>query len=228
MDFFDVVASRRSVREFTTESVPVDVVDKALDAALLAPNSSNLQTWEFYVVRDPAKKQALVKACLSQTAARTAQELIVAVANPAKWKVNNAEIHRRLTGAGAPAPVLHYYGKLMPFVYGMQLLAPLKWVLFNVLGLFKPTPRRPWSPRDRAEVCIKSCALGCQNLMLAFRAQGFDTCPMEGFDESRVARLLGLRRGSRVVMVVAVGKRAPAGVWGEQMRLPRDGSVLAV
>jgi nitroreductase len=50
------------------------------DLALLAPNSSNLQPWTFYVVQNPAKKKQLVKACLGQLAAKTASELIVCVA----------------------------------------------------------------------------------------------------------------------------------------------------
>jgi nitroreductase len=216
------------VREFTEESVPATVVDRALDAALLAPNSSNMQTWDFHWVRSPAKKTKLVEACLNQTAACTAAELVVAVANPRKWRANNAEILRRLTAAGAAEQVLKYYGKLMPFVYGMQLLAPFKWLIFNLLGLVKPTPRRPWSARDRAEVCIKSCTLACQNLMLALRAQDFDSCPMEGFDEARVARLLSLPRGARVVMVVAIGKRTPTGIWGDRLRLGRERSVKTV
>jgi nitroreductase len=48
--------------------------------ALLAPNSSNLQPWTFYVVQNPTKKKQLVKACLNQLAAKTASELIVCVA----------------------------------------------------------------------------------------------------------------------------------------------------
>ena len=40
---------------------------KALKAALLAANSSNLQPWEFYWIKDEKKKEDLVKACFSQT-----------------------------------------------------------------------------------------------------------------------------------------------------------------
>jgi nitroreductase len=58
--------------------------------------------------------------------------------------------------------------------------------------------------------------------MLAISAQGFDTCPMEGFDESRVKRLLKLPRHARVVMVISVGERDPKGVWGERFRRPKD------
>lgn len=39
---------------------------------MLAPNSSNLQPWEFFVIRTPDLKTRLAEACLGQNAARTA------------------------------------------------------------------------------------------------------------------------------------------------------------
>ncbi len=57
MEFFDVVARRRSVRDYTDEVVPDDVIQKAFDAAILAPNSSNTQTWNFYWVKSPGPKK---------------------------------------------------------------------------------------------------------------------------------------------------------------------------
>ena len=73
-----------------------------------------------------------------------------------------------------------------------------------------------------------SAALASENFMLSIRAQGFDTCPMEGFDSRRVKKLLGLRRGAEVCMVVSVGKRAPGGVYGPRTRLPREWFVFQV
>ena len=55
MDYFDLVRKRRSVRKFLNEKVPEEVITKALKAALLAPNSSNLQPWEFYWVKEYKK-----------------------------------------------------------------------------------------------------------------------------------------------------------------------------
>ena len=221
MEFFAAVDHRRSVRKYTSEPVPESVIQRALDAALLAPNSSNMQTWEFYWVKNPEKKADLIAACLNQSTARSAQELIVAVANPKKWIKNTKENARILLQNKANPEVLTYYTKLMPFLYGMQALAPLKWLIFNLSGLFKPTPRGPWSYRDRLEVCIKSCALACENFMLAMSAQGFDTCPMEGFDKNRVAKILNLKCSSNVVMVMSAGKRASDGVWGSAFALIR-------
>ena len=56
MDFFDLINKRRSIRKFSNESIPEEVITKALKTALLAANSSNLQPWEFYWVKDRKNK----------------------------------------------------------------------------------------------------------------------------------------------------------------------------
>ncbi len=86
--FESVLRSRRSVRVYDGSAIPQEIVERCLDLALLAPNSSNLQTWEFYWVRTQEKKSKLVKACLSQPAAATAAELFVCVARPDLWLKN--------------------------------------------------------------------------------------------------------------------------------------------
>lgn len=222
MEFSEVIQTRRSIRGYTDKPVPAAVMNKALDEALLAPNSSNMQSWEFYWVRSPQKKQKLIEACLSQGAARTAQELVVSVASIQHWKRNAKAMADSLKASGADPKVLVYYEKLMPFVYGFRFLSPLKWLLFNTIGLFRPITRRPATTRDLQEVAIKSAALACENFMLSIRNQGFDTCPMEGIDESRTKKLLGLCHSDRVVMVISVGERSEKGIWGAQVRHQRD------
>ncbi len=223
MEYFETVQTRRSIRKYTPNPVPPEVIEKALDAALLAPNSSNLQTWEFYWVKSPDRKNALVKACLSQSAARTAQELIVCVANPSLWKKTNPEMVKFTKSVNAPSMVVAYYEKFIPATYSYYWLTPFKWVIFNTLGLFRPTVRNPISYREIQDVSIKSAALACQNFMLAITAQGYATCPMEGFDKVRVRKILRLDRGSRVVMVISVGEADPQrGTWGPQVRFQRD------
>ncbi|MBC7466560.1 MAG: nitroreductase family protein [Bdellovibrio sp.] len=228
MEFFEAVQKRRSVRKYSDKPVPEQVMNKALDAALLAPNSSNAQTWQFHWVRTPALKKKMVDACLGQGAAATAQELLVVSIKPNLWKKTTQEILNSKQPEGLEKQMQQYYGKLIPFMYGMQILAPLKWIIFNGMGLFKATPRKPWSLRDRTETCVKSAALGCENFMLAIAAQGFDTCPMEGFDESRVKSILNLGWGDTVVMVISVGERVDRGVWGPRHRGPRDWFVFEV
>ncbi|NJL25243.1 MAG: hypothetical protein HC902_08725 [Calothrix sp. SM1_5_4] len=56
MDFFEAVERRRSVRKFTSAPVPAELVERAVAAAVKAPNSSNTQTWGFHWVKAPEKK----------------------------------------------------------------------------------------------------------------------------------------------------------------------------
>lgn len=222
MNFFEVVEKRRSIRKYTSETVPSTVIQKALDAALLAPNSSNIQAWQYFWVRSDAKKKELVNICLNQSAARTAQELIVAVASPLLWKKTVKEILAQPVSPNAEKLFTTYYKKIVPFTYGYQLLAPLKWLLLNLVGIFRPISRRPWSWKDREEVCIKSVALACENFMLAITAQGYATCPMEGFDECRLKKLLNLKCSDRVVMVISVGRAKEGSEWGPRFRCDKS------
>ena len=71
----------------------------------------------------------------------------------------------------------------------------------------------------------KSTALAAATFMLALRAEGYDSCPIEGFDPWRAQALLGLPRGAEVCMFIAVGQRAEGGVWWERVLMPRDWTV---
>ncbi len=220
MDFFEAVSHRRSVRKYTAKPVPAEFMRRAFEAAQLAPNSSNLQTAQFVWVKTPDAKKRLVEACLNQGSAATAQELVVVVSRVDTWKANNAAILANSRAAGGNAMMEKYYAKLIPFLYGYRWLAPIKKLLFFIGGLSKPTPRSPATRRDLDEISIKSAALAAENFMLAIATQGFDTCPMEGFDERRVQKVVGVGCRARIVMVISVGERDPKGIWGAQFRLP--------
>lgn len=222
MDFFETVERRRSIRRYTNKPVPEAVIRKALEAALLAPNSSNAQTWDFYWVRTPEKKAILAKACLSQSAARTAAELIVIVASPTAWRRSWPGLKEYVNRINAPGPVKLYYEKLFPWLYRwgfLNSIGAVKFVAMTAYGFFKPMARGPFSRSGVQTVAIKSAALAAENFVLAITAQGFSTCMMEGFDEWRVKRLLKLRSSDRVVMVIGVGEEAERGTWGPRYRM---------
>lgn len=50
MDVYEAVTTRRAVRKFTDQPVPMDVIERVLEAASWAPSGSNLQPWHIYVV----------------------------------------------------------------------------------------------------------------------------------------------------------------------------------
>lgn len=225
MDFFEAVERRRSIRKFSEDPIPFDVMRRALDAALLAPNSSNIQAWDFYWVRDAEKKSKLVQFCFNQSAARTAQELLVVVADPNLWKRSQQPLVDFIKKVNAPKPVILYYQKLIPLTYRagfLNIWGGFRGTMSWFLGFFRPVPRGPNTVRDLQEVSIKSAALASENFVLAITAQGFSTCMMEGFDERRVKNLLRLPSTARVTMVIAVGKETDRGTWGPRFRIPRD------
>ena len=224
-EFRKVVMSRRSVRRFDDTPIPDAVLQDCLDMALLAPNSSNLQPWEFHVIKTPALKKELAVACLDQNAARTAQELVVIVARLETWKEHCDMMLDNWPEETVPKVVQSYYGRLAKVYYNQGPLSILgigKRALAAVTGLKRAVPRGPFTHADMKVWAAKTVALGAENFMLAMRAHGFDTCPMEGFDARRVNRMLKLPPDAFVVMVVGCGKRAPDGVYHARIRFARE------
>lgn len=224
-EFRKVVMSRRSVRRFDDTPIPDAVLQDCLDMALLAPNSSNLQPWEFHVIRTPALKKELAVACLNQNAARTAQELVVIVARLETWKEHCDMMLDNWPEETVPKVVQSYYGRLAKVYYNqgpLNILGIGKRALAAVTGLKRAVPRGPFTHADMKVWAAKTVALGAENFMLAMRAHGFDTCPMEGFDARRVNKMLKLPPDAFVVMVVGCGKRAPDGVYHARIRFARE------
>ena len=227
-EFTELANARRSCRVYTDEPVPESVMEKCMDLALLAPNSSNLQPWKFFWVKSPDKRAQLDKFCLDQPAATTAAEIIVAVACPENWKFTRElmlEKFKEQDEVKVPKAAYTYYDKLVPLVYSqgpLGVFGLIKRIYVWFLGIKKPMPRKPISNSHMKTWAHKSTALACENLMLAFRAYGYDTCPMEGLDEKRIKKMLGLERSEEVCMAISVGKRASDGIYGPRIRFERD------
>lgn len=228
MNLFEAIAQRRSIRKFTEVRFPDEAVRRALEAALLAPNSSNVQTWDFHWVKSSDLQKGLIEACMSQSAARTATQFIVATVNPRLWRRSSPYLLKYVEEVSAPKMVQQYYRKLIPITYSpgfFNLFAPFKWIISTVVGFFRPMLRGPYTRRDLQEIAVKSSALACENFMLAITAQGGATCPIEGFDPKRLQHLLKLPRGTTIVMVIAIGYEGPRGTWGHRMRIPFEETV---
>ena len=222
-EFIKTIHSRRSVRVFTGEDINPNDIQECLDLALLAPTSSNLQCWEFYWIKDTFKKEKLKEYCLNQSAAKTAKELIVCVARIDTWKNNKNKIINLLKSNNSTSKSsIKYYEKIVPIAYNQGLfgfLGIIKKILIFAIGLFRSIPREPTSISDMRVWAHKTTALACENLMLAIRAYGYDSCPMEGMDSKRIKKMLNLPSKAEVCMVISIGKRAKNGIYGKRFRL---------
>jgi nitroreductase len=59
MNGLDLIKKRRSVRNYRSEPVPKDLLEKIVDAGRLAATAINIQPWEFIVIIDPVRKKEL-------------------------------------------------------------------------------------------------------------------------------------------------------------------------
>ena len=61
-DFRDLMAKRRTIRDFADTPVPRDLIETAITAASTAPSGANQQPWHFVAIADPATKRAIREA----------------------------------------------------------------------------------------------------------------------------------------------------------------------
>ena len=234
MTFEEVVNYRRSVRHYKDSPIDSEKVKKCLELAVLAPNSSNMQLWEFYHIVNPELLKKLSIACLDQTAATTAQQMVVFVTRQDLFQKRRKEMMALETqNVLKNSPVERqekrikrwemYYGKVIPFLYArfLGILGILRKILVNIIGLFRPITYQV-SESDMRVVVHKTCGLAAQTFMLAMANEGYDTCPMEGFDSRKVKNMLNLPMGAEINMVISCGIREKGGVWGDRMRIPFD------
>ena len=233
--FDEIIHKRRSNRKYDPiVEVPDAVIQKSLERAILSPNSSNMQLWEFYWIQDPILKEQFTQFCLGQNAARSAKHLVVFVTRQDYWKKrvqwHLANIKKNIHGEATPSQqkLLNYYGKLMPLAYGTDQFGFLSFIR-RTLSLLVGTVRPMMRFKGRADQRVtlhKSCALAAQTFMLSIAAEGFESCPMEGFDAVRVKKALALPKMAEVNMIISVGKGTQAGIWGERQRLPYEEVVI--
>ena len=236
MDLEAVLNFRRSIRDYQTDNdINTEKVKHCLEMATLAPNSSNMQLWEFYHITDKELIQKMAHASLSQNAVGSANQLVVFVTRADLYRSRAKQVldfQRDNIKRNSP-PDRHvsrikkseiYYGKLMPFSFArfFGLLGILRKMLTGSISLFRPMFTNS-SECDQRIVVHKSCALAAQTFIIAMANEGYDTCAIEGFDSRRVKRLLNLPSGAEINMLIPCGIRnGEKAVHGERYRVPFD------
>jgi nitroreductase len=81
MEIKEAIEKRASVRAFTDDPVPDELVMETLRLGTLAPSAGNLQARDFVVVRSPETKAKLAKAAFGQEFVEKAPVVIVCCAN---------------------------------------------------------------------------------------------------------------------------------------------------
>jgi len=179
MHTLEAIQTRRSTRGYDPEFILSQAEkDELLELALLAPTAFNLQHVRLVEVSDPALRAQIRAVGWDQAQITEASMLVVVCAQLDSWEQNAERVWE-----GAPEEV-------KAFMVGA------------IDGYYRDKPQ---VQRDEA---MRSCGLMAQTLMLAARAKGLDSCPMDGFDFDAVGKLINLPDNHVIALMVAVGKRA--------------------
>jgi nitroreductase len=223
--FLDLVCSRRSTRHFHPDPVPADLLDGLLEAARWAPSGFNLQPTHFVVVTDPGVKARLHRACMGQRQVLEAGATVVFTGDRRVVANHFERVLKQDREAGAiDAAYERMLRRYVPLFFNRGPLGAgwlWKAAVEGLVARFVPVPS--FQAVHTSFWLAKQVCLSAMAFMLAARAAGLATCPMEGFGERSVRRALGIPSSQTVVLVVAVGYAdgpAPA-----KTRLPLGGRV---
>jgi nitroreductase len=178
METLDAITQRRAVKHYDpAHHLTEDEITRLMEAAIQSPTSFNIQNWRFVLVTDLELRQEIRAAANNQAQVTDASLLIVMTADVLAWKKEPQRYWRN-----APQEV-------------QDILVP--WV-----GPFYEG--REWQQRDEA---MRSIGIAAQTIMLTAKDMGYDSCPMIGFDQEAVAKLINLPADHVVGMMIAVGKK---------------------
>jgi nitroreductase len=174
------IAARRSTSSFDGTQISGDDLRKIIEAGLQAPSGYNLQPWRFVVVRNPEQRRRLRQASYNQAKVEEASVVIVACGDADGWRNGDIEEMLRLGREGG-----------MPENYAEQAKTAIPEYLSNY-------PNLPmWLNRH--------VMIAFTTMMLMAEALGYDTAPMEGFEEEKVREVLRLPLSYNVVALLAIG-----------------------
>lgn len=232
MELIEAVNRRRSVRKYDpTKPIDPEKVKACIQLATLAPNSSNMQLWEFHHIISSDVLKRMSPLCFDQHAAKTAQQMVVVVVRKDLWRKRVKAHVRNLKEVFGDKPkkeygkrarfAFTYYTSIIPWSYAdfFGILGFFRYIFYWLIGLFRPIYRQARNS-DMRVVAHKSAGLAAQTFMLSMADIGYDTCPMEGVDTVRIKKLLNIPQRAEINMVISCGIRLPEGVYGDRFRIP--------
>ena len=161
--------------------MPAGDLEKILKAGLSAPSGYNMQPWRFVVVQTPEGKKKLRAASYNQAKVEEASAVIVACGDADGWRKDLDEMLEMGRAGG------------MPESYASQAHSSVP----NYLSSFSPEAMKGW--------LNKQVMLAFTHMLLMAEALGYDTAPMEGFEQERVHEALRLPMSYHVVALLALG-----------------------
>ena len=176
------IRDRRATPSFDGAPIPPADLRQILDAGLHAPSGYNMQPWRFVVVQDPEQRRRLRAAGYNQGKIEEASAVLVACGDADGWR-RDLDIMLQMGLEGG-----------MPESYAAQAKSSVP----NYLSSFTGDEMKGW--------LNKQVMLAFTHMMLMAEVLGYDTAPMEGFEQEKVDEVLRLPLSYWVVAFLAIGR----------------------
>lgn len=178
MNTKEAIVNRRSVKHYDPEHQMTDAeINELMEHVILSPTAFNLQHWRFVHVVDKEKRKQIKEASWGQAQVTDASALFVVCADLNAWEKDPQRYWRN-----APKEVQDF---MLPSIESYYT-------------------NHHQGMRDES---FRSASLASMTLMLMAKEMGYDSCPMDGFDFDKVARLIDLPHDHIIVMMITVGKK---------------------
>ncbi len=177
MNTLEAIRSRRSIKHFDASHKMTDVeIDEIISLAMLSPTAFNLQHWRFVIAEDDALREQIKQVAMGQAQVTDASLLLILCADLKTWEKDTQR----------------YWNNVAQEIQDFMLPA--------MDGYYRGKDQV-----QRDEV-MRTCGLAAQTIMLAAKSLGYESCPMDGFEFNKVAKLINLPDDHVITMFVAIGK----------------------
>ena len=177
----EAIEGRRSTPSFDGTPIPAEALRQMLDAGRSAPSGYNMQPWRFIVVQSAEGKRKLRAASYNQAKLEEASAVIVACGDMDGWR---GDLPRMLEMGREGG---------MPESYAAQASTSVS----QYMSSFTTDQMKLW--------LTKQVTIAYTHTMLMAEVLGYDTAPMEGFEQDKVHAALRLPLSYWVVALLAVG-----------------------
>src|SRR5581483_8003661 len=157
----EAIRQRRATPSFDGEPIPPGDLRQILEAGLSAPSGYNIQPWRFIVVQQPEQLKRLRAASYNQAKVEEASAVIVACGDRDGWRRDLEEMLRMGRAGG------------MPESYAAQAAQSVP----AYISSFNEDQMNGW--------LNKHVMIAFTSMMLMAEVLGYDTAPMEGFEQSK-------------------------------------------
>lgn len=184
-DFYTILKERHSVRHYDNSvTISEEEIKEILEAATVAPSSSNSQSWRFLVVTDPELKQQLLPIANNQQQVVDASAVVVVLGDLKMYELTE-QIYDQAVESG----------------FVTREIADHLTATYNNLYTSIPEQRL-------REIIVFDAGLVSMQIMLVAKQKGYDTVPMGGFDRDKLKAFFNMPERYTPLLVLPIGKAA--------------------